>query len=74
MSTNTYEKSAKDGARTYKCDYATKLTLNLHHLKRDERFCDIDLISGSTTIKVCRLNIGVYIIGDKLYKTTVAIR
>ncbi|KOB64558.1 Actin-binding protein ipp, partial [Operophtera brumata] len=57
MSTNTYDKSTnKDGARTYKCcDYATKITLNLHHLKRDGRFCDIDLISGSTTIRAHRV-------------------
>lgn len=57
MTTNTYEKcSSKDGARLYKSkDYANKISMNLHNLKRDGRFCDIDLVSGSTRVKVHRL-------------------
>ncbi|CAB3259984.1 unnamed protein product, partial [Arctia plantaginis] len=57
MTTNTYEKcSSKDGARPYKCsDYANKISLNLHNFKRDGRFCDIDLVSGSTRVKAHRV-------------------
>ncbi|CAH1646093.1 unnamed protein product [Spodoptera littoralis] len=55
--TSAYEKcTAKDGARPYKCcDYANKISSNLHHFKKDGRFCDIDLISGSTRIKAHRV-------------------
>lgn len=54
MSSKLYDKSSnKDGARPYKSrDYANKISSNLHHFKRDGRFCDIDLISGNTRVKV----------------------
>lgn len=55
MTTNAYEKSSqnRDGARPYKSsDYPSKISINLHHFKRDGRFCDIDLISGTTKVKV----------------------
>lgn len=54
MTTSIYEKcNNKEGARPYKCrDYSTKISMNLQHFKRDGRFCDIDLISGKTRIKV----------------------
>lgn len=57
MSSSTYESfSSTDGARPYKCcDYANKISVNLHLLKRDERFCDIDLVSGSTRVKAHRV-------------------
>ncbi|KAG6457394.1 hypothetical protein O3G_MSEX010297 [Manduca sexta] len=56
MTTNEYEKVNRDGARPYKCsDYPSKISLNLHHFKRDGRFCDIDLISGSTRVKAHRV-------------------
>lgn len=58
MTTNIYNKcSSKDGARPYKYrDYAAKITMNLQHFKRDGRFCDIDLISGKTRVKVWQNN------------------
>lgn len=54
MSSKLCDKSSnKDGARPYKSrDYANKISSNLHHFKRDGRFCDIDLISGNTKVKV----------------------
>lgn len=57
MSNDVYEKCGNtghtEGARPYKCrDYPSKMSTNLHHFKRDGRFCDIDLISGSTKVKV----------------------
>ncbi|KAL4705149.1 hypothetical protein ACJJTC_018720 [Scirpophaga incertulas] len=57
MTTNIYDKYSKEeGARPYKSrDYATKLSLNLQHFKRDGRFCDIDLISGKTKVKAHRV-------------------
>ncbi|XP_060810919.1 actin-binding protein IPP [Amyelois transitella] len=57
MSSNMFDKSSnKEGARPYKCrDYATKISYNLQHFKRDGRFCDIDLISGETRIKAHRV-------------------
>ncbi|KAI5633087.1 BTB/POZ domain-containing protein [Phthorimaea operculella] len=46
----------KEGARPYKCrEYANKISLNLHHFKRDGRFCDIDLVSGKTKVKAHRV-------------------
>ncbi|XP_053625830.1 actin-binding protein IPP-like [Plodia interpunctella] len=57
MSGNIYDKSSnKKGARPYTCrEYATKISSNLQHFKRDGRFCDIDLISGKTRIKAHRV-------------------
>ncbi|KAJ2952769.1 hypothetical protein O0L34_g7129 [Tuta absoluta] len=46
----------KEGARPYKCrEYANKISLNLHHFKRDSRFCDIELVSGKTKVKAHRV-------------------
>lgn len=52
---NSFDRPAnKDGSRTYKCyEYTNKISSNLLHLKRDGRFCDIELISGNARIKVC---------------------
>ncbi|XP_048479515.1 actin-binding protein IPP isoform X3 [Plutella xylostella] len=60
MSNDVYEKCGNtghtEGARPYKCrDYPSKMSTNLHHFKRDGRFCDIDLISGSTKVKAHRV-------------------
>lgn len=54
MTTNILEKSSnKEGSRPYKCrDYANKISVNLGNFQRDGRFCDIDLISGKTRVKV----------------------
>jgi hypothetical protein len=59
MSSNIYDKCTKeDGARPYKCrDYTAKISTNLQHFKRDGRFCDIDLISGKTRVKVSVVDI-----------------
>ncbi|XP_041976815.1 actin-binding protein IPP-like [Aricia agestis] len=57
MSTSIYEKIiSKEGSRPYKCcEYATKVSVNLNHFRRDGRFCDIDLISGKTKVKAHRV-------------------
>ncbi|KPI91459.1 Actin-binding protein IPP [Papilio xuthus] len=50
---NLYEKlPCKEGSRPYKCvEFGTKVSLKLNNLRKDGRFCDIDLISGSTKVK-----------------------
>ncbi|KAJ0180508.1 hypothetical protein K1T71_003912 [Dendrolimus kikuchii] len=57
MSSNVYEPCQnKDGAHLYKCtEYASKISSNLNNFKRDGRFCDIDLISGTTRVKAHRV-------------------
>lgn len=52
---NSVDKAAnKDESRTYKCtEYTNKISSQLLHLKRDGRFCDIELTSGNTKVKVC---------------------
>lgn len=54
MSSNLYDKIInKEGSRPYKCcEYASKVSLNLNIFRRDGRFCDIDLISGKTKVRV----------------------
>lgn len=65
------EPNTPEGTRPYKCrDYPSKMALNLHTLKRDGRFCDIDLISGSKKIKVggyCSASFWVNIIVNYYY-------
>lgn len=34
------------------CKYAPKVLNNLNSLRRDSRFCDVDIIAGGTVIKV----------------------
>lgn len=54
---NLYEKlPCKEGSRPYKCvEFGTKVSLKLNNLRKDGRFCDIDLISGTTKVKVSTL-------------------
>ncbi|KPJ15076.1 Actin-binding protein IPP [Papilio machaon] len=54
---NLYEKlPCKEGSRPYKCvEFGTKVSLKLNNLRKDGRFCDIDLISGSTKVKAHRV-------------------
>ncbi|XP_026495082.1 actin-binding protein IPP-like [Vanessa tameamea] len=57
MSSTLYDKIInKEGSRPYKCcEYASKVSINLNHFRRDGRFCDIDLISGKTKVKAHRV-------------------
>lgn len=44
---------SKEGSRPYRCcEYTTKISVNLNNFRRDGRFCDIDIISGKTKVKV----------------------